>query len=143
MPVIARRNNKPLDIVNNEHFVIKQIDLEKAAITLKDEERKVDILVDQFQRFFYMAYAMTVCKSQGCTFQHNYSPRMGAVHKSPQVREPVASLAKGAHQHRLGPVVWPAPRLGDDTASAYQLLDHVGVQRAQAVAQATGRRHDD
>ena len=73
MPVISRRNNKSLDIVNNEHFVIKQIDLEKSVITLKNGERIIEIPVDQFQRFFYVAYAMTVCKSQGSTFQHSYT----------------------------------------------------------------------
>ena len=73
MPVISRRNNKSLDVVNNEHFVIKQIDLEKSVITLKNGERIIEIPVDQFQRFFYVAYAMTVCKSQGSTFQHQYT----------------------------------------------------------------------
>ena len=73
MPVISRRNNKSLDIVNNEHFVIKQIDLEKSVITLNDGERKIEIPVGDFQRFFYVAYAMTVCKSQGCTFAHSYT----------------------------------------------------------------------
>ena len=29
--------------------------------------------MDQFQRFFYVAYARTVCKSQGCTFHHSYT----------------------------------------------------------------------
>ena len=73
MPVISRRNNKSLDIVNNEHFVIKQIDLEKSVITLNDGERKIEIPVGDFQRFFYVAYAMTVCKSQGCTFSSRYT----------------------------------------------------------------------
>ena len=73
MPVISRRNNKSLDIVNNEHFVIKQIDLEKSVITLKNGERIIEIPVDQFQRFFYVAYAMTVCKSQGSTFHDRYT----------------------------------------------------------------------
>ena len=40
---------------------------------IKNEERNVDILVDQFLRFFYVAYAMTVCKSQGCTFHQSYT----------------------------------------------------------------------
>ena len=62
-----------MDIVNNEHFVVKQIDLEKSVTTLKDGKRNVETLVDQLQRFFYVAYAMTVCKSQGCTFKHSYT----------------------------------------------------------------------
>ena len=27
----------------------------------------------EFQRTFYVAYAMTVCKSQGSTFDHSYT----------------------------------------------------------------------
>ena len=71
MPVIARVNNKFAGIFNNEHFVIKHTTA--TEITVNDGERKITIPQADFQRTFYVAYAMTVCKSQGSTFQYSYT----------------------------------------------------------------------
>ena len=70
-PVISRVNNKTRDISNNELFVVKRITPD--TITIKDEERSIDIPVTDFQRAFYVAYAITICKSQGSTFAHAYT----------------------------------------------------------------------
>jgi len=71
MPVISRRNNKDSGVCNNELFVIKTITDE--IITIKDEERKIEVPTADFHRSFYVAFAMTICKSQGSTFHHEYT----------------------------------------------------------------------
>ena len=60
-------------IFNTEQFAIKHIPA--TEITVKDEERRITIPLAGFQRTFYVAYAMTVCKSQGSTFNHSYTIR--------------------------------------------------------------------
>jgi ATP-dependent exoDNAse (exonuclease V) alpha subunit len=74
MPIIARINNKSYDICNNELFTIKKITSE--SITIQDEaERVIDvpIKVFLFQRRFYPAFCITIHKSQGSTFDHEYT----------------------------------------------------------------------
>ncbi len=73
-PVIARKNCKELDIFNNEMFIIKNIKYEKQIIIISDDDDKVvDIHFDDFQKLFYVAYAITIYKSQGSTFDYEYS----------------------------------------------------------------------
>ena len=59
-PIIARKNSKELDIFNNEMFIIKNIQYEKQNIIISDGDDKViDIHFDDFQKLFYVAYAIT------------------------------------------------------------------------------------
>ena len=71
MPVIARVNNKFAGIFNSEHFVIKHTTA--TEIKANGGERKIALPQADFQRTFYVAYAMTVCKSQGSTFDRSYA----------------------------------------------------------------------
>ena len=71
MPVIARVNNKSYDICNNEQFTIKKIT--KDNIIVYDDEKEIEIPIDKFQRLFYVAFCITVYKSQGSTFDYGYS----------------------------------------------------------------------
>ena len=71
MPIIARINEKKLNIFNNELFTIKTIT--KDDIIVYDEEQEITIPIKQFQRLFYVAYCITVYKSQGSTFDYGYS----------------------------------------------------------------------
>ena len=72
VPVIARVNSKSLDIANNELFKIKKISTD--FITIKDEHAKsIDIPIESFQKLFYPAFAITVHKSQGSTFNTPYT----------------------------------------------------------------------
>jgi hypothetical protein len=71
VPVIAHVNCKKLDIVNNEEFVIKKITQDQILIT--NSRKELIICIGDFQRLFYVAYAMTIHKSQGCTFDFDYT----------------------------------------------------------------------
>jgi hypothetical protein len=74
MPIIARKNSKDLDIFNNETFMIKEIRHTKSIIIIEDEDqKKIEINFEDFQYLFYVAYCITVYKSQGQSFNHPYS----------------------------------------------------------------------
>jgi len=82
MPIIARINNKDLDICNNEMFIIKKITDDDIIIYEEDENFPGDpkkaiseftIPINKFQKMFYVAYCITVHKSQGSTFRHEYT----------------------------------------------------------------------
>ena len=72
MPIIARINAKDFDICNNELFTITKIN--KEFIFIQDEsDKQIEIPIDKFQKFFYVAYCITTHKSQGSTFNHGYT----------------------------------------------------------------------
>ncbi len=72
MPIIARVNAKNLDICNNELFTITKIN--KKFIFIQDElEKSIEIPIYKFQKLFYVAYCITVYKSQGSTFNFAYT----------------------------------------------------------------------
>ena len=74
MPIIARINNKMNDTYNNELFTIKSIDRINNSITTTDDSDKiVEINSEMFQILFYIAFCVTVHKSQGPTFKHSYT----------------------------------------------------------------------
>ena len=74
MPIIARINDKALEIYNNETFTIKEIQHTKRNILIVDEEgESKDIHFDMFQKLFYVAFCITIHKSQGSTFDHPYT----------------------------------------------------------------------
>lgn len=73
MPIIARINCKPYDIANNETFVIKSINDKTIVIKSDVEDKTVSIPIIEFQKLFYLAFCITVHKSQGCTFNHPYT----------------------------------------------------------------------
>ena len=71
VPVISKVNNKELGLVNNETFKIDKIIDDK--ITMKNEYKELTINKDDFQYLFYLAYCITVCRSQGSTFNTSYT----------------------------------------------------------------------
>ena len=73
MPIIARKNNKALSIYNNETFTIKEIRKTKGVILIEDEGRLQTIPYDDFSKLFYIAFCITVHKSQVATFNKQYS----------------------------------------------------------------------
>jgi 5-methylcytosine-specific restriction protein A len=73
MPIISRKNSKDLNIVNNETFTIKAIMQNKKIIVIEADKRIQEIKFDDFQKMFYVAYCITVHKSQGCSFDHPYT----------------------------------------------------------------------
>jgi len=74
MPIIARINNNMYGVFNNELFTIKSIDRINSTITITDESDKIiNIKTEIFQQLFYIAFCITVHKSQGSTLNHNYT----------------------------------------------------------------------
>ena len=75
MPIIARKNCKELDIFNNETFIIKEIQYNNKIIVIVDDDDDVmnKIPFDKFQHLFYVAYAITIYKSKGSTFDFPYT----------------------------------------------------------------------
>jgi ATP-dependent exoDNAse (exonuclease V) alpha subunit len=73
MPIIARKNCKELNICNNETFTIKEIKHTKNIIIIEDVDKKQEIKFEDFQKLFYVAYCITVHKSQGQSFNHPYT----------------------------------------------------------------------
>ena len=75
-PIISRINKKELDLYNNETFIIKEIQYSKENIVVVDDEdptRTLDVPFNLFQRLFYVAYCITIHKSQGTTFDFPYT----------------------------------------------------------------------
>jgi hypothetical protein len=77
MPIIARINAKDYDIFNNETFTVKKVDYDSQIISITDDvqvdRQPIEIPFKEFQRLFYVAYCITVCRSQGSTYDHDYT----------------------------------------------------------------------
>jgi len=83
MPIICKRNflykfkvddvKKSVSVDNNEEFQIVSISQSKNIIQIKNENKSLNILIDDFQGLFYVAFAITSHKAQGCTFNFPYS----------------------------------------------------------------------
>jgi hypothetical protein len=72
-PIIARKNNKVLNIYNNETFTIRSIRPEFGMMTIEDEGKLQEIPIDEFVKMFNVAYCITCHKSQGSTFDEPYT----------------------------------------------------------------------
>ena len=73
MPIIARRNNRDLNIYNNETFIIKEIRRTDDIIIVFDEDREQEIPIPEFVKMFNVAYCITCHKSQGQTYDEPYT----------------------------------------------------------------------
>ena len=72
MPLIARKTSSSANVVNNEIFKVEKIMSDKIILSndLKDE---VEIPMDRINKLFHLAFAMTIHKSQGATFNKSYT----------------------------------------------------------------------
>ncbi len=73
MPIISMKTDAKIGIVNNEMFTIKYISMYERIIRITDGSKTIEIDIDKFQYLFYVAYAITIHKSQGSTFDFKYS----------------------------------------------------------------------
>jgi hypothetical protein len=85
MPIIGTKNNKKFQIINNQQYGLFKIDGDVLHIREKDaqEEAKktkkaykgneIKLPINQFQRLFYPAYAITTHKMQGETINKPYT----------------------------------------------------------------------
>ena len=71
MPIIARKTTDKLDIMNNETFTI--LDINDKTFKIKVNQTPIEIDIKDFSDLFYIAFCMTVFKSQGQTINHEYA----------------------------------------------------------------------
>ena len=71
MPIISMKTDSKLGIVNNEMFTIKSI--YRDIIEITNENKTIEISSKHFQHLFYVAYCITIHKSQGSTFDFDYT----------------------------------------------------------------------
>ena len=70
-PIISKINNMDLNIINNECFTINKIVDDN--INISNDVKELVIHKDDFQKFFYVAYCITIHSSQGETFTEPYT----------------------------------------------------------------------
>ena len=73
MPLIAKINCKAQNISNNETFKILSIESTQIIITSDLTQEKISVKFGEIQKLFYVAFCITVHRSQGCTFNHPYT----------------------------------------------------------------------
>ena len=77
MPIICHRTNKKMGVLNSDRFTITSVTNKVIQFSneLLKEQEKPDIKIDiqEFHKFFYLAYCITVHASQGETFKSPYT----------------------------------------------------------------------
>ena len=88
MPVISRKNNKDLNIYNNETYTIKSIRQADGVIVVVDEGKEQEVPINEFVKMFNVAFCITCHKSQGQTFDEPYT-----IHEYDQFNERLRYVA--------------------------------------------------
>jgi len=75
MPIIARMNNKDLNIMNNEMFKITKADAEFITITSSENDSIAckSIKTSEFTKLFNIGFCITIHCCQGQSYDHPYS----------------------------------------------------------------------
>ena len=71
MPVISHMTDKKLDILNSETFKIKSVNNEYIEVT--EHDRIIKINTNDFHKYFYLGFCITIHASQGETFDEPYT----------------------------------------------------------------------
>ena len=71
LPIICKKNDEPQGLINNEQFIVSK--LTATSVYVKNEEKELEIEMNKFQEFFYVAYCITIHKSQGASFNFPYT----------------------------------------------------------------------
>ena len=72
-PVIAKVNNSKLDIINNERYTVKKIDIDVRHLTIQNDRNEIVIHAENFQKLFRIGYAFTTHSSQGMSIDKPYT----------------------------------------------------------------------
>jgi len=71
-PIISKVNNDDLGLINNQRYKIKKIDT--CRITIQDDlNNEIKINVNEFQKFFLVAYGCTIHSAQGMSIGEPYT----------------------------------------------------------------------
>ena len=71
MPIISHINDKKKNILNNTTYTIKQINDENMIIS--DDINEIELKTQDFHKYFYVAFCITIHSSQGETFNMPYT----------------------------------------------------------------------
>ena len=72
VPIISKVNNEELGVFNNQRYKITKID--SFTITFKDDlKHEFKVSVNDFQKFFLVAYATTTHSAQGMSIGEPYT----------------------------------------------------------------------
>jgi hypothetical protein len=71
MPIIAHTTDKKLNIINSETFVIKSIN--NNELVVKTDNIEIKLKTEDFHKFFYLGFCITIHASQGETFTEKYT----------------------------------------------------------------------
>jgi ATP-dependent exoDNAse (exonuclease V) alpha subunit len=72
VPIIAKISDKENNIANNQMFTVHHVTDD--SVYIQDESKtKILIPIHDFQRMFYVAYAITIHKCQGETYNEPYT----------------------------------------------------------------------
>ena len=71
LPVICKKNDEPQNLINNEQFIVSK--LTSTTVHIKNDEKELVLDMDKFQEYFYVAYCITIHKSQGQSFNFPYT----------------------------------------------------------------------
>ena len=72
VPIISKVNNEEMGLINNQRFKISKIST--FDITIKDDfKNEMKININDFQKYFLVAYATTTHSSQGMSIGENYT----------------------------------------------------------------------
>ena len=72
LPIISKKNDKKLDVVNNEQFVVKSLKPD-GKILIKNQERELLVTKEDIKNMFYPAYCITIHQSQGASYNFPYT----------------------------------------------------------------------
>lgn len=70
MPIIATMGDQATTIFNNEEFTIAKIT--DTFVSITNPRLTIDVTLKEFERLFDMAWAITIHKSQGSTYEDAY-----------------------------------------------------------------------
>ena len=72
MPIICKKTNKKMNILNSELFNVIHINKTHFSI-INSENEKIDLDIKDFHKYFYPGFCITVYASQGETYKESYT----------------------------------------------------------------------
>lgn len=71
LPVMCIKNNKNLDVINSDEFIVKQYDDKNITLINVDTEKDLTFEINDFHKNFVVNYIATTHKLQGATISKN------------------------------------------------------------------------
>ena len=72
-PIISKINNRKLNIINNERFIIKKVNVQDKTLFIKNDRLELTINSNIFQKLFRVGYCCTTYCTQGMSINQSYT----------------------------------------------------------------------